>query len=139
MNQAASTQSALSLEDRIAITHGVMHLFDNWGLQAEEAMALLELEGKPRQFSRYRYDTPFPEDAKLMRRIEYLIRIDAALRTTYPTNPSMGKRWLRQTNRHFRQQTPLATMLDNGETGLVKVLCQLDCTFAWDLTGSKPS
>jgi hypothetical protein len=28
-------------------------------------------------------------------------------------------------------------MVEDGESGLISVLSHLDCTFAWDLTGSK--
>jgi hypothetical protein len=100
-------------------------------------MALLNMQGKPRHFIQYRKDTPFPEDPQLMKRVEYLIKIDAALRTTYPTNPNMGKRWLRQASSKFQQRTPLSMMIGEGEKGLVNVLCHLDCTYAWDMTGSK--
>jgi len=137
MTEAKQTDSHLSLEDRLAITRGVMNLFDSWGLRAEESMALLNLDGKPRQLVQYRHDKPFPEDPQLMKRVEYLIKIDAALRTTYPTNPNMGKRWLRQSSSKFQKRTPLATMIGEGEKGLVNVLCHLDCTFAWDMSGSK--
>ena len=139
MSDSAQHESTLSREDMLAITHGVMNLFDSWGLRPEEAMALLNMEGKARHFVRYRHDTPFPDDPELMKRIDYLIRIGDALRTTYPTNPSMGKRWLRQSSQKFRRRSPLSTMIDDGERGLVNVLCHLDCTFAWDLSGSKPS
>jgi hypothetical protein len=137
MTEAEQTGSHLSLEDRLAITQGVMNLFDSWGLRAEEGMALLNMEGKPRHFVQYRHEKPFPEDPQLMKRVEYLIKIDAALHTTYPTNPTMGKRWLRQASKKFQQRTPLALMIGEGEEGLVNVLCHLDCTFAWDMSGSK--
>ncbi|MGD8931261.1 MAG: hypothetical protein PVI52_01735, partial [Chromatiales bacterium] len=73
MSEANQTGSQLSLEDRLAITRGVMNLFDSWGLRAEESMALLNMEGKPRQLVQYRHDKPFPEDPQLLKRIEYLI------------------------------------------------------------------
>jgi hypothetical protein len=137
MTESAQATNHLSLDDRLAITQGVMNLFDSWGLRAEEGMALLDIKGKPRHFMQYRHNKPFPEDPKLMKRVEYLIRIDAALHTTYPTNATMGKRWLRQRSRRLNSRSPLSTMINDGEQGLVNVLCQLDCTFAWDLSGSK--
>jgi hypothetical protein len=137
MSESESAISHLSMEDRLAITRGVMNLFDNWGLRAEESMALLNMEGKPRHFVQYRHDKPLPDDPQLMKRVEYLIKIDAALRTTYPTNPAMGKRWLRQASKKLQKRTPLSLMIGEGEKGLVNVLCQLDCSYAWDLSGSK--
>ncbi|MEJ2590934.1 MAG: DUF2384 domain-containing protein [Candidatus Thiodiazotropha sp.] len=124
--------------DRLAITRGTMNLFESWGLQTNEMMALLNMDGKARHFAQYRYSKPFPNEPGLMRRIEYLVRIDDALRTTYPTNPTMGKRWLRQRSHKFNKRSPLSMMIDDGERGLVYVLSRLDCTFAWDQSGSKP-
>jgi hypothetical protein len=138
MSETQTANSGRSLSDRLAITRGTMNLFESWGLRTEEMMALLNLEGKARHFAQYRYNKPFPDEPGLMRRIEYLVRIDEALRTTYPTNPTMGKRWLRQRSHKFNRHSPLAMMIDDGERGLVYVLSRLDCTFAWDQSGSKP-
>jgi len=137
MSEREQSFSDHSLNERLAITRGTMNLFESWGLRTEEMMALLNLEGKARHFAQYRYSTPFPDEPGLMKRIEYLIRIDDALRTTYPTNPSMGKRWLRQRNHKFNSHSPLSMMMGDGERGLIYVLSRLDCTFAWDQSGSK--
>ncbi len=139
MSVSEQRDSSLSLEDRLAITRGVMNLFDSWGLRNEESMALLNMEGKARHFVQYRHDKALPEDPQLMKRVEYLIKIDAALRTTYPTNPNMGKLWLRKASPKFQKRSPLSLMIGEGEKGLVHILCHLDCTFAWDMSGSKPS
>jgi hypothetical protein len=138
MSETETTIDSHSMSDRLAITRGTMNLFESWGLRTEEMMVLLNLEGKARHFAQYRYNTPFPEVPGLMRRIEYLVRIDEALRTTYPTNPTMGKRWLRQRNHKFNRHSPLAMMMDDGERGLAYVLSRLDCTYAWEQSGSTP-
>ncbi|MGD8909816.1 MAG: DUF2384 domain-containing protein [Chromatiales bacterium] len=138
MSEIQTTTSGLSQSERLAITRGTMNLFESWGLHTEEMMALLDLRGKARHFAQYRYNKPFPDEPGLMRRIDYLVRIDQALRTTYPTNPRMGKRWLRQRNHKFNRLSPLSMMIDDGERGLIYVLSRLDCTFAWDQSGSKP-
>jgi hypothetical protein len=139
MSETDTTISSQTMSDRLAITRGTMNMFESWGLQTEEMMALLNLEGKARHFAQYRYNTPFPDEPGLMRRIEYLVRIDDALRTTYPTNPTMGKRWLRQRNHKFNRHSPLAMMIGDGERGLAYVLSRLDCTYAWEQSGSTPS
>ncbi|MCU7842760.1 MAG: MbcA/ParS/Xre antitoxin family protein [Candidatus Thiodiazotropha sp. (ex Monitilora ramsayi)] len=139
MSDSEQAVTEKSASDQLAITRGTMNLLESWGLHAEEMMALLNMQGKPRHFTQYRYNTPFPDEPGLMRRIEYLVRIDEALRTTYPTNPTMGKRWLRQRNQKFNRHSPLSMMIDDGERGLAYVLSRLDCTYAWDQSGSKPS
>ena len=62
----------------------------------------------------------------------YLLQED----TTYPMNPRMSGRWVRQGHRRFGRRTPLSIILNDGESGLIAVLAELDCTFSWDLTGS---
>ena len=138
MNETQARTSGRSPSDGMAITHGIINLFDSWGLRTEEMMALLNLEGKARHFSQYRANKPLPNEPELLRRIEYLVRIDEALRTAYPAQPDIGKRWLRQRSQTFNNQTPLGMMMDEGEQGLIYVLCRLDCTFAWDQSGSSP-
>ena len=130
---------SLTEDERLLLTRDTIQLLDDWGLQTREMMALLDMPEtvKVRSFARFRDDTPFPDEPRVMARIRYLLRISDALRTTYPTNPQMRARWMRQANRRFGQRTPLATILAGGESGLIAVLAQLDCTYAWDLTGSK--
>ena len=138
MTETAHENASGSLDERLAITRGVMNLFDSWGLHSEEMMSLLDIEGKARHMAQYRYNKALPDNPATMKRIEYLVRINEALRTTYPTNPGMGKRWLRKRSHMFNEHTPLAMMMGEGERGMVYVLSRLDCTFAWDQSGSKP-
>ncbi|RDH87871.1 MAG: DUF2384 domain-containing protein [endosymbiont of Escarpia spicata] len=137
MNETAQESGNLSLDDRLEMTRGVLNMLKNWGLRAEEMMALLDLEGKPRHMARYMSDQPLPNNPGLTKRVEHLIRIIDALRTTYPLNPDMGRRWMRQRNTKLQRRSPLAVMIEGGERGLVNVLCHLDCTYAWDMSGSK--
>ncbi|MES9969730.1 MAG: DUF2384 domain-containing protein [Candidatus Thiodiazotropha sp.] len=139
MTAAEENNLSRSLTDRLAITRGVMNMFEGWGLHTDEIMALLDMQGKARHFAQYRYNKPLPDSPDLMRRVEYLVRIDDALRTTYPTNPGMGKRWLRQRSHKFNTNSPLSMMIGDGEQGMIYVLSRLDCTFAWDQSGSTPS
>jgi len=130
----------LGAEDRCALARAVMEILDEWGLQAEDMVNVLGMppEIKARSMGRFRGgESPFPDHPEVMKRAHYLLRIADALRTTYPTSAGMQKRWMQQRNRRFGSRSPLATMVGGGETGLVAVLAQLDCTYAWDLTGSK--
>lgn len=125
--------------ERLALTRSILALMDDWGLQAGKMMAILNMPEsiKVRSFARYGDDEPFPDDPQVMKRAYYLLRIADALRTTYPRSPHMGKRWMRQVNRRFGKRSPLDLIVERGETGLVAVLSELDCTYAWDCTGSK--
>ena len=122
------------------ITRAVMALLDSWQLDSREIQAVLSLPDgiRARALNKYREGQDvFPDDAAVMRRAGYLLRISDALRTTYPLNPRMSGRWVRQGHRRFGRRSPLSIILSDGESGLIAVLSELDCTFSWDLTGSK--
>ena len=129
----------LSIDERVAITRGIMHMMDGWGLSGQEIIRVLDLPPsvRPRNIARFREDTPFPDEPRVMKRIHYLLRISDALCTFFPRNTEMRSIWMRRGNSKFGKKPPLALMVEGGETGLVRVLSYLDCTFAWDCTGSK--
>jgi hypothetical protein len=122
------------------ITRAVMQLLDGWKLDTAQMQAILALPSdvRARAFQRFREGaTALPDDPAVLRRANYLLRIADSLRTTYPLNPEMSGRWIRQPHRRFGKRSPLSIILNEGESGLIAVLSELDCTFSWDLTGSK--
>ncbi len=124
------------------ITRAVMYLLDGWKLETREMQAVLAMPAtvRGRTFVKFRQgDAVFPDDPAVLRRANYLLRIADSLRTAYPCNPDMSGRWVRQPHRRFGKRTPLSIILKDGESGLIAVLAELDCTFSWDLTGSMPS
>jgi hypothetical protein len=116
-----------------------MNLLDSWKLDTREIQAVLSLQQnvRARALNKFRDGSDvFPDDPKVLRRAGYLLRISDALRTAYPMNPRMSGRWVRQGHRRFGRRTPLSIILSDGESGMIAVLSELDCTFSWDLTGS---
>jgi len=130
----------MTMGEQLALTRSILDLLDGWHLESAEMIKLLDMPAsvKPRNFARFREDTPFPNEPQVMARISYLLRISDALRTTYPANPHMRNHWMKQKNRRFRNREPLSLIMTGGEGGLARVLGELDCTFAWDMTGSRP-
>ena len=125
---------------RSEITQAVMALLDSWQLDTKEIQAVLSLPEtmRARALNKFREGADsLPEDPAVLRRAGYLLRISDALRTTYPLNPRMSGRWVRQGHRRFGRRSPLSIILRDGESGLIAVLSELDCTFSWDLTGSQ--
>jgi hypothetical protein len=139
MSETPDQQVPLTLEERLLLTRRTMALVEGWGLGAREIISLLRLPDsvKARNLSRFRDEDPFPEDAQVQRRVAFLMRIDEALSTYFPRNPEMRTLWVKRGNKQFGRRAPIAVMVEDGESGLVSVLSHLDCTFAWDLTGSK--
>jgi hypothetical protein len=127
--------------ERINLTNGIMHMLDRWGLSASDIIKILDLPDsvRSRNVARFRDETPFPDEPQVMKRIDYLLRISDALRTYFPRNPEMRFSWVKRANSKFGRKAPLAMMVEGGESGLISVLSHLDCTYAWDRTGSKAS
>jgi hypothetical protein len=118
-----------------------MGLLDDWGLSSRDIVKILDLPAtvRSRNVARFREDLPLPDSPQVMQRVDYLLRISDALRTYFPRNPEMRSIWMRRGNRKFGRRAPLALMVEDGEVGLISVLSHLDCTYAWDRTGSKAS
>jgi len=128
----------LNPEERLVITRRTMDLLEDWGLGAKDIVRILSLPEtvKARSLSRFRESEPFPFNPEVSRRVVYLMRIEEALHTYFPRNPEMRSMWIKRGNRKFGKRAPIAVMVDGGERGMVSVLSHLDCTFAWDQTGS---
>lgn len=125
--------SALTAEDRNHLGRMVVNLLDDWGIKASDQVAMLALpRGTPtRMLRRYHEDTPLPDDPLVMQRVEHLIGIGDALRTTFPRNAGIGLHWLKQPCKRLRRRRPLDIMVEDGLKGLITVRTHLDCSFAW--------
>ncbi|EDN66090.1 conserved hypothetical protein [Beggiatoa sp. PS] len=126
----------LSLTKRIALTHIVMDVLEHWKVAAKDQIEILDLPKgtRTRTLRRYHEDTPLPEESNIMERVEHLLGIAEALRTTYPTNYDMTSRWINTSHRRFDNHSPLETMIKEGLDGLTSVRIHLDCAYAWSLT-----
>ena len=126
-------------EQKLLRTQKVMNALDDWGLTGEQILVMLDFPKteRSRHLAKYRKDTPFPDDEKVMSRVIYLLGIIDALRTTYPRNLQMGARWMAAPHVRLQNRCPLQAMLEDGENGVVAVLSELDCAYAWELSGSK--
>jgi len=129
----------LTREERLRLTQRTMSLLEGWRLGASDIVAILGMPGgtEPRTVGQFREAEPLPDDSVVNRRIAYLLRIEEALHTFFPRNPEMRHLWMTRRNKEFGQRAPIAVILEDGESGFISVLSHLDCTFAWDLTGSK--
>lgn len=125
--------SVLSNEDRIQLGRMVVNLLDDWGIDASDQINILALpdDTRTRMLRRYHEDTPLPDDPDVMKRVEHLMGIADALRTTFPRNASIGLIWLKQPCKRLRRRRPLEIMIEDGLSGLITVRTHLDCSFAW--------
>lgn len=129
----------LTNEERIALTRAVISLLDNWGARNSDQVKILCLpDGTPsRKINRYRdMGEPLPDEPRVNKSVEHILGIADALRTTFPSNPQMAPLWMQRRNKHLRRRTPMSCMIEDGLSGMVRVRTHLDCTFAWDTSGS---
>ncbi len=129
----------INAEQQLIRTKKVMDALDEWGLTGEQILFVLDFSKteRSRHLAKYRKDTPFPEDENVWCRVTFLLGIIDALRTTFPRNLQMGARWMAAPHVRLKNRCPLQAMLEDGEVGVVAVLSELDCAYAWELSGSK--
>jgi len=127
-----------STEELQFLTKGVMTYLDSWELSTEEIITILGLQGliKTRQLQGFRTgDRVFPEAPQLMIRVDHIIGIADALRTTYPFSDQMRLIWLRKAHRRFNRNKPLTVMLnDESPNGLLKIRMEVDCNYAYAIS-----
>lgn len=122
-------------EECVELARSIMAILDSWGLSGKQLAFILDLpKGTPtRALRRYRENTPFPQDASVYERVEHIMGIAAALRTTYPLSPAMGAVWMKQSNKRFGDIPPLQKIVREGLDGLSEVRSYLDCSYDWKM------
>ena len=130
---AETSMQNLSTEERAQLSRVVMNILDSWGTSSVEKIGLLALpeDTRSRSLQKYYHDTPFPEEPNVEERIDHVLGIAKALRTSYPANPKMAKFWLNTRNKRFGNRTPLLSMIEDGLQGVVNVRIYLDCAYDW--------
>jgi len=115
-----------------------MQLLNEWEIPLKSQIDILGLPEKTstRYLSKFSQDTPLPDDKDIQVRIEHLVGIADALRTTFPHNANMGKHWMKTPHRRLNKKSPISVLMDEGLTGLINVRATLDCSFDWFYNGS---
>jgi hypothetical protein len=129
----------LSNQERLELGRLVINTLDDWGIRSSDQVTILALPGKVsgRSLRRYQDDTPLPDDPDVLKRVEHLLGIAEALRTTFPRNNKIGLIWLKQPCKRLRRRRPVDIMLEDGLSGLITLRTHLDCSFAWRETERK--
>jgi hypothetical protein len=124
----------LSTEQKIEFTQMVMEMLDDWGVSHSDKLILLALPDsvKVRAVRKYYSGEPLPENTQVFERIDHLMGIADALRTSFPLNYQMAAFWLNRKNQRFNNQTPLEFMLQGGLNSVVAVRTHLDCAWDWN-------
>lgn len=123
-----------SAEEMTALTKAVIHHMDEWKISGEDMLVILGLgeEVHPRHLQQYRQgDKSFPQTPEMMDRIDHIVGIADALRTTFPFSSQMRVMWLSKPHRRFQRSDPLAVMLAEGVDGLMRVRIEVDCAYGY--------
>ena len=129
----------LQPEENQQFSCALMELLDEWGVPPQDQIRLLALPEttRPRQLVKYKHTLCLPETPEVVVRIEHLLGIADALRTSYPMNEHMGTLWLHRPHRRFQKRTPLQCMIEDDLHGLLAVRRHLDCAYDWELDARK--
>jgi len=128
---------SLTDEEMQALTQAVVSHLDEWKVSPEEMLTVLGLSGNvlPRHLQQYRMGMKsFPQSGDMMDRIDHLVGIADALRTTFPFSSQMRVMWLRKPHRRFQRNAPLDVMLGEGLDGLMRVRIEVDCSYGYHIS-----
>ena len=135
---STKSYSDYSADELKTLTKGVVSYLDGWNLSAEQVLAILGLSevAKKRHLQSYRMgEKAFPKSSDLIIRVDHIIGIADALRTTFPFSDKMRLLWLRKPHRRFKKNTPLAViMADDSPNGLMKVRIEVDCSYGYTIS-----
>ena len=128
----------MSNDQRVELARRVMTMLKSWKLSGTDQIRLLAMPDtvRSRSLARYGQDTPLPDDPAVNERIDHLIGIADALRTSYPMNENMGSIWLNRNNKRFANRKPLHIMLEDGLPGVLSIRMHLDCSYDWHIDES---
>ena len=131
------TQNEFSGEQMLALSRAVIGHMDEWDIAAEDMLVILGAQNtvKARQLNAYRNGTKaLPQQPETLQRIDHIVGISDALRTTFPFSPQMRVMWLQKPHRRFQKRTPLSVMLSEGINGLQKIRIEVDCTYGYAIS-----
>ena len=126
-----------SAEEMSALTRAVISHMDEWKISAEHMLTILGLDAevRPRHLQQYRQgDKAFPQTPEMMDRIDHIVGIADALRTTFPFSSQMRVMWLSKPHRRFQRRDPLTVMLEEGVDGLMRVRIEVDCAYGYHIS-----
>ncbi len=125
--------------ERAVLSRSIVELLNQWGVDGADQVTLLGLpsDTKPRVLRRYYENTALPNTPDINERLDHLLGIADALRTSNPRNAAAGSIWLHSVNYRFDNRTPLDAMIQDGISGLLAVRTHLDCAYDWNQSGSR--
>lgn len=120
-----------SSQDRSALAHMVMRLFDHWKLSTEDQLVLLGMATSNRAaLMRYRKGQPIGINRDQYDRVGHLLGIHKNLRQLFPQNIELAYRWMSTRNNAFDNLSPIEMVKEWGFSGLLRIRTYLDQALA---------
>lgn len=118
---------------RVRYSREVFAVLDAWGLSSDEQAVLLGFEpvSERRRLAKMRRGGGLPDAPAIDQRCDYLLRIAAATRAMYPQNVASANTWPTTSNPYFQDRSPVQVMLNQGITGMQRVIEHLDGDIIW--------
>ena len=127
-----------SAEKRIKLTLFIINMLDDWGVSDSDKLDMLAMpEGTRSRAIRALREgiKPLPETDETNERIDHMLGIADALRTSNPLNEAAGGMWMRRRNTRFKGRSPIQAMIEDGINGIMAVRVHLDCSWDWHVHG----
>jgi len=125
--------TSMTVPQRIELTQYIISVLESWGLNSKQIISLLDLPGKNnvRVLNRYRQGNELPRCEQVNLRLDYILAIVDALRTSFPRNAHMAPHWMKKPLKRFNKRPPVALLVEDGFGGLQAVRAHLDCSYEW--------
>ena len=122
-------------KELLNITGKVINYLDMWNISPKDIINILGLDIKPRHLPQYRkMEKALPDTKETFDRIDHIVGIADALRTSYPFSEKMRISWLHKAHRRFAKKSPLSVILQEGIDGLMRVRIEVDCAYGWTIS-----
>jgi len=123
-------------DKRVTITLKVMEVLSSWGLTSSQQAEILAMPSnvRSRHMHQYKEGVPLPLSDEIDVRVDHILGISDALRTSYPLNFEMGAYWMKQASaKRFNNRAPISCIIEDGLEGLIAVRVHLDCAYDWHI------
>ncbi|MCK5727571.1 MAG: DUF2384 domain-containing protein [Thiotrichaceae bacterium] len=122
-------------EKLLEVTGQVIAYLDQWKISADDIINILGLDIKTRHLPQYRkMEKSLPDTEETYYRVDHVVGIADALRTSYPFSDQMRVLWLHKPHRRFGKKSPMSVILQEGVDGLMRVRIEVDCAYGWAIS-----
>ena len=110
-------------------TREVLQILGAWGTTASQQVILLGLPTG--MLAHYQKGAALPEEDDIVTRVKTLLAIDHSVCLAFPHTPDLARLWVSTANHFLDGNTPLAVMLTEGLSGIIRIQSLLNGENDW--------